>query len=150
MKGIEGVSCLLSFPTPAVVEEVFYLGVGGRDTGIWHPALWMEFQTGCLVSWARGIRRGQGWKSTERGLEAVERTWTLRLKACGKCCLSSSPPSGAGAGCSTRPSLDKVLTVLGGNLETETLQSRHSSLIASEFMDAIPVLVLELLETQIS
>lgn len=40
VKGIERVSCLLSFPAPAVVKEVFYLRVGGRDTGIWHPALW--------------------------------------------------------------------------------------------------------------
>lgn len=58
--------------------------------------------------------------------------------------------SGAGAGYSTHHSLDKVLTVLGGSLEAEILKSRHSSLIASEFMDAIPALGLELLETQIS
>lgn len=120
VKGIEGVSCLLSFPAPAVVQEGF-LPSGGREGrgDLASSTAEMEFQSGCLVSWAGGIRRGRGWKSTERGLEGVERTRTLRLKACGKCCLSSSAPSGAGAGYSTRPGLDKVLTVLGGNLERE-------------------------------
>ena len=45
----------------------------------------MEFQTGCLVVCrAGGIRRGRGWESAERGLEAVERTQTpLGLKHVG-------------------------------------------------------------------
>lgn len=121
VKGIQRLSCLLSFPEPAQVQGVFYPGVGGRDgleCWIWLPALqrW-SFKRAALSPLGR---RHQGWKSTERGLERVERSRTFRLKKRGKCWLSSSPPSRAGD--STRPGLDKVLTVLGGNLEIETLK----------------------------